>query len=479
MAILTDADKVLRNDTGKAIVDKLETANALLAAIASGEGGIKLNSFKDLQYLTRLGLASKVLSIGDQIEVERATETTATIGNDHGTAGITGASVVRDTFLDKIGVAHNGDYEFTYDGAVWHFGDEAVELIDYGITVTGTPAVGDEVVIHEKATSIVFDVIGIDCEDIVDPQFSHSVTIQTHDCFTSLQFDAREAFLAVIADAGLAAGTYHFKVIAQPWYASDVNKSFQFTLANALPKGGQIVFDSAYNATIANSIGKVYASGSSTSVVETVTFTEGASGADLGELGNAFNLTGSSVSLNSIQRALLGNNNWKESALRQYLNSDKAAGSVWAPQNIWDRNPSWSANTAGFLNGMDKDFVSVLGEVKKKTVLNTVCDGGGSEINNEKIFLVSKSEVFGNFENSIEENPVYPYYGADYSDYSTKNDGADSNRIKFRAGSAQYWWLRSPNSYYAYGVRGVDPTGGITSNGASITYGVAPACVII
>ena len=129
MPTLTDADKVLRNDTGKAIVEKLETANALLASIASGEGGIKLQSFKDLQYLTRLGLANKILSIGSQIEVERATETTATIGNDHGTAGITGASVVRDTFLAKIGVAHNGDYEFTYDGAAWHFENEAVELI--------------------------------------------------------------------------------------------------------------------------------------------------------------------------------------------------------------------------------------------------------------------------------------------------------------------------------------------------------------
>lgn len=479
MPTLTDADKVLRNDTGKAIVEKLETANALLASIASGEGGIKLQSFKDLQYLTRLGLANKILSIGSQIEVERATETTATIGNDHGTAGITGASVVRDTFLAKIGVAHNGDYEFTYDGAAWHFENEAVELIDYGITATGTPAVGDEIVIHEKATSILFDVIGIDCEEINDPQFSHSVTLLAHDCFTSLQFDAREAFLAVIADAGLAAGTYHFKVIQQPWYAGDVNKSFQFTLANALPKGGQIVFDGAYNATLNNTTAKVYSGGSSAAVVETVTIIEGATGADLGELGNAFNLTGSTVSLNSIQRAFLGSNRWKESALRQYLNSDKAAGSVWAPQNIWDRAPSWSANTAGFLNGMDLDFVSTLGEVKKRTALNTVCDGGGSEVLVEKVFLVSRSEVFGNFENSIEEGAVYPYYGADYSDYSSKNDGADSNRIKFRAGAAQYWWLRTCYSSIAYGERFVYASGGIDVSSSSYSYGVAPACVII
>ena len=32
--------------------DKMDTTNALLAAIASGDGGIKFSSFKDLQKLT-------------------------------------------------------------------------------------------------------------------------------------------------------------------------------------------------------------------------------------------------------------------------------------------------------------------------------------------------------------------------------------------------------------------------------------------
>jgi hypothetical protein len=100
--------------------EKMDTQNALLAAIASGDGGIKFTSFKDLQRITRLGLASKVLAIGDQIVCERASATVATVGNSEGTPGITAASVVRDTFIHAIGTSHNGDYEFYWDGAVWH-----------------------------------------------------------------------------------------------------------------------------------------------------------------------------------------------------------------------------------------------------------------------------------------------------------------------------------------------------------------------
>ena len=122
--------------------DKMDTTNALLAAIASGDGGIKLTSFKDLQRITRLGLASKVLAVGDQIVCERALATDATVGNSEGTPGITAATVNRDTFIHAIGTSHNGVYEFYWDGAVWHFGNEAVELSTYGITVTGTPALG-------------------------------------------------------------------------------------------------------------------------------------------------------------------------------------------------------------------------------------------------------------------------------------------------------------------------------------------------
>lgn len=451
--------------------DKLDTTNTLLAAIASGEGGIKFTSFKDLQRITRLGLASKVLAVGDQIICEKASTTVATVGNSQGTPGITAATVDRDAFLHAIGTAHNADYEFYWDGAAWHFNDAAVELSSYGITVTGTPALGDEIVVHETASSLTWDVIGIDEDTPVDSQFTHSVTLGLHDCISELQFCARQALFAF--PEGLTAGTYHFTVKAQPWYAGDVNKTVQFTTTQDIPNNGLLVLNNAYDATMIGSTISSYASSTAATATESVSLSEGSDGTDLGDVDSTI-----ATNTNSIQRALRGSNNWEQSALRQYLNSSAAAGSVWTPKTKWDRLPSWGANTAGFLNGMDEDFISVIGEVSKVTALNTITDGGGSATTIEKFFLLAKSEVYGTKENGINEGGPYPYY-RDYSDYSSASDSADSNRIKYRNGTAKYWWLRSPYAGNAGYVRGVNPTGGINVSYAGNTCGVAPACCIV
>ena len=451
--------------------DKMDTTNALLAAIASGDGGIKFSSFKDLQKLTRLGLASKVLAVGDQIVSEKASTTTATVGNSEGGHGITAATVNRDTFIHAIGTSHNGDYEFRWDGAVWHFGDEAVELSTYGITITGTPVVGDKIVVHETASTLVWDVLGIDCDTPADSQFTHSITLGLHDCLAGLQFDAREALF--YCPDGLATGTYNFKVTQHTWVSSDVNKTFQFTLTQAVPAGGQIVLQGSYNVKIAGSTLKTYASASSTTEIETATITEGTGGTSLGDVNNAIN-----GNTNSLQRGLLGNNRYSVSAMRQYLNSSAAAGSVWTPKHNFDRAPSWATSTAGFLNGMDEDFLSVIGEVTKVTALNTFSDGGGSETTTERFFLLSRSEVYSGNEVTGGEGAAYPYY-ANYSNLATPGTGDDINRIKYRNGSAQYWWLRSPSAGDADYARFVGPAGGVSGFDTVNAFGVAPACCII
>jgi hypothetical protein len=200
---------------------------------------------------------------------------------------------------------------------------------------------------------------------------------------------------------------------------------------------------------------------------------EGSDGTDLGNVANAI-----SGNTNSIQRALLGSNNWADSALRQYINANKAAGSVWTPKTKWDRPPSWASTTDGLLYGMDEDFLNVIGDVTKVTALNTVSDGGGSVTTTEKFFLVSRTEVYGGNENNIAEGVAYPYY-SDYSDLPAPGTGDDSNRIKYRNGSAKYWWLRSPTSGNAYGVRYVYLSGSVYDNVVTYSLGVAPACCII
>jgi hypothetical protein len=442
------------------------------AQIAVNTGGYKLTNYADAQAIARMGYAPRYFHIGDQIVVEKETSMNATVGNSEGeTSGITAASVDPDAFIAAVHTVHSGDYEFTFNGAEWHYNGAPVNLADYGISVTGTAVHGDEVIVHETAAKLYFDVIDIDKDTPSDPQFTHSLTLQLHDVYIDLQYCARQAAFAFAE--GLAAGTYKFTVGAHPWVAGDVNKVLTFTLANDIAAGGQLVFNGSYNATLVGTTITAFASTTSTTAAETVTMIEGNTGTDLGTI-----LRSKTDAINSIDRALLGSNNWLESAMRQYLNSDKAAGSVWTPQSVFDRPPTWAATTAGFLHGIDPDFVAVLGNVKKTTGLNNISDGGGTAVHDEKFFLLSRSEVYMGDEHTGGEDTPYAYY-KNYSDNQSASTGADKNRIKYRAGAAKYWWLRSPDAGSALSVRLVYPSGAWNANVATYAYGVAPACCIV
>ena len=160
------------------------------------------------------------------------------------------------------------------------------------------------------------------------------------------------------------------------------------------------------------------------------------------------------------------------------MNSSAIAGSVWTPDTNVDRPPSWVDTATGFLNGVDEDFLSVIGEVTKKTALSTVSDSGGSVETNERFFLPSRSEVYGGDEVTGGEGVAYPYY-SNNSDLGSAGTGNDSNRIKYSDGSVWYWWLRSPYVDTANSVRFVFTTGRINNTSANGNYGVAPICCIV
>ena len=129
------------------------------------------------------------------------------------------------------------------------------------------------------------------------------------------------------------------------------------------------------------------------------------------------------------------------------------------------------------MNGMDADFLAVIGKTHIVVARNTVCDGGGYDEMDDYFFLLSRSEIYGGVEVSgVNEGSPYPYY-ADYSDLSAAGMGNDSNRIKYRGGTAQFWWNRTPNSGSCSNV--VYTAGYVGSNGANNSYGIAPACNII
>ena len=290
--------------------------------------------------------------------------------------------------------------------------------------------------------------------------------LQMHDVYkNNLQFDAREALFYAVAD--LPAGTYHFAIDKAEWKA--YTGSLQFTTTKAVPKGGQICFDTAAGSEILPKQAISYNSQTSTTALETVTLTVGTTGTDLSTINT----------LNHIQRAVYGSNNYKESAIRQWLNSDKVAGSVWTPQTNYDRPPSWLTTEAGFMNGLDADFVAVASPNTQRIALNTSTDGGGYVDVKDKFFIASRSQLNYNFENGVDEGEPWTYYTRFRADAGTgRNDGDDENRVKYHNGSVRHQWLRSPNYGNAFSTRIVYTGGRVSYTAAQNTFSVAPACII-
>ena len=330
----------------------------------------------------------------------------------------------------------------------------------------------------DTGISIVWAVRGHDHHTPANSRLTHSMTLEMKYVYSNangsqkaVQYDAQEA-LYYAAD-GLAAGTYHFTVANQAWYAADNGKSFQFTLTEAVPAGGQVVVSATYNQTFAGKSVKTYASPSSTAVIETATLAEGNGGTSLGT-------TNGEGDINHLHRIVFGSNNYAQSAARQWLNSAAAAGSVWAPTNKFDRAPSWAATYNGFMHSLPADFLAVVEPAVIPCRTNSVCecaslDGTEFTINQvyelkDKFFLLSRPEIYGSWDNAT-------YKDGELLDYYEGLTNAERKKFD-KSGSVRYAWLRSPYPSDANGARIVSTDGSLSSNYACNSLGVAPACII-
>lgn len=316
---------------------------------------------------------------------------------------------------------------------------------------------GDQLISNYGEGTITWDVIGIDHDTPTDPRFTHSLTLQAHDCILNVQFDAPEALY--YAEEELPAGEQIFTLN---------NLKYKFTTEQAVPGGGQVVVASWQSTEGAGQYVPTkittYAADRTTAIESNLTVT-------LVELGED-----TLAPVNHHQRCRYGSNNYVESAIRQWLNSD-AASFAWTAKTNFDRSPSSAPYTgAGFLKLLDPELVAVLGAVDKQVARNTVTDSGGQNLFSDKVFLLSRVEVFGGTEGTTTGEQAYPYYSALSTNPTT---GALDGRIKYLSSSARSWWLRSPSTGNAYNPRSVNTSGAVSSGSAYNAYGAAPACCIV
>ena len=161
-----------------------------------------------------------------------------------------------------------------------------------------------------------------------------------------------------------------------------------------------------------------------------------------------------------------GNNRWSVSNIRQWLNSNGAAGSWSSAQHEYDAAPTY-ASEPGFLAGFSANVLQHFTDITNTTKLNNV-DGGGTETTVDKVFLPSFTEM--------------GLATGEGSHLSIRYPDANS-RIKQWNGSDDYYWTRSPyRAMYPQNVGFINPEGNSPNytffTGASADNGITPIIVI-
>lgn len=473
------SNRLFTDDTGKEIAsangrtaDALET---IAIALSGGEG--KITSFKMLLNLIRGGLISRWLHVGEQIPVNKESGLSVTV-----TGGITAATVDEDVFMAATGHAGTAAYEFAYDGAAWIMNGEAVELATYGISLTGTPASGDTVVVHETASEIVFDVVNIDKKH-------RAVDLLTRDLlhYGALPFCPSQSLYSVTAAKypdGMPAGAY--RVVAD--HAAYNNGtaedgSYVFTTTKTVPVGGYVRHTAMglYQSDAANYNQARILAGTFTTYNEDGTVLEQGLATTLGESGTLLGKTTAcdpqykeGDEINFTQRNAYGSNRNKFCITKMWLESAAAGAASGAVASWWKKLTIFDmpvrSTMPGFLHGLDPEFVSCIAKVIKRTAL-CIADGYGYEDTEELVWLPSMTEMGYGKNNNIQETAVFDGEPVD-SPFELFDGASNDDRIKTYGGVARYWWLRSPYPSHAFGERNVLPSGALSSNYANGSFGV-------
>lgn len=308
--------------------------------------------------------------------------------------------------------------------------------------------VGDQFIAEYDGTPHKWDIIGINHDKPSDPKYEHSLTIQAHDCLLNAQFSAPQALGYTATE--LPAGDQYFTFD---------NVQYKFTTTLPITEGGVIYIstrDDYIPLTVTTYMANRKDTIESNLAVSVVT-----------------GQTDTITEVNDKIRTRYGSNNYIESGIKQWLNSENNAF-TWESKTNFDMPSTYT--TKGFLKLLDPKLVEVLGAVDKQVARNAVTDGGGQDLFSDKVFLLSRVEIYGTNEGVVTGEKAYDYYSVMNPDVT---DAAVDWRIKYLGESPQSWWLRSPNVGYSYNTRIVYPTGSVNHTYAYYARGTAPACVII
>ena len=496
-------------------LDALEGQVQILLADA-----LDLTDFADVAKLVRAGFGSTYIPIGTQYKVSRTSAITVVMDKidlstklpTSGSAACTVSVSDITTFNSIFGATGATAIQAYYDGSNWrdYDSDTIVDLVSEGAAITGTPASGDRATLTRTSASFTMEAAAHDHYTPANSSVSHLLTLTAEDCvLNALQFCPPQMSWGCTI-ASLPAGKYKFTAYQNADDSTDADGTYVFTTTQAIPLGGgwrhgnigkNFSWGGGNASMITSGTITTYAADRST-VIEsgiTVSVYDANSDSDAVDLGTSsrewvsgYTYVSAYGVMNFSRRSAYGDGSYATSAIRQWLNSDKAKGSWWSPVSAFDLKPSAATSENGFLYGCDDDFVDALQPAQVKYYMHDsdynlmndqsasvplsfgdvddVAVSGRTITCEDKVYLLSIVEVgLGNsWNDNTAGNTVLDLY----------NGAANADRIKYYGTTARHWWLRSSNPWYSYFAAFVYTSGTLYGNCAHNSHAVVPACNI-
>ena len=289
----------------------------------------------------------------------------------------------------------------------------------------------------------------------------------------TFQYDRKEAFVKV-AEAIPANTVCKFTTIT---YGGWTAGTYNFTATAQIAAGSLLCIDKDQATALTSCKVQVFANAKAETASASYSIASGDGDATV-------NLGTWGTDCNHPQRVSYGSNNEEQSNFFQFLNADTGANymdSVWQAKTDWDMMDTSFTSKKGFLGGLSDEFRSYLGLCAIPNITNTVFETNGYTADGKKythngyFFLPSRKEIYGDTETQYEADETQFDY---YKDIATTN--ADKLMYAKGASGATTYWLRTPVSGNAHGVR-ICYTGGggaLDGDGAVYSRGAAPLAIL-
>lgn len=184
-----------------------------------------------------------------------------------------------------------------------------------------------------------------------------------------------------------------------------------------------------------------------------------------------------------------GNNRYSVSNIDQFLNS---TGDEWYhPQHDADAPPTGELtyDSTPYLN--HPGFLAYFSEAELEAIMPTEivvalpqCDSAyrDYEIITRKVFLPSKTNIFGRSTRNTNEGDHWDYFNGRNASATATEEAIDNTTLitaPTDETTSWFWWLRSPYAHNAYNARYVDNYGiEYSANACNGIIGVRPALTI-